>query len=378
MRTQTVWALAALCVAGCSTPTDPPTPMPTPITTSSEALAPGRQVFNRPGDLLIADQFNNRVIEVAPHSGRIVWSFGLGPDDVSEGSIIGVNDAQRVGAYTLMAGTGAPPGTEPKCPTGCVDNRVLLVDEQGNVRWQYGQFGVTGSRFDQLSSPVQATWLPEGRVLITDQGNQRVIEVDAYKNIVWQYGTTGLPGYYENQLNSPNSAELLANGHVLIADEGNGRALEVSRTQHIVKEFTAQGTASGVAFASRLGNGHTLMTDSDHDRIVEVNADDEVVWEFFTNRRRHSNENPVPTRAVRLANGSTLIADQFNHQVIEVDRDGVVVASFGTIDAPGFGAHDVRAGLNAPYDAKVVGDYTGLTPPILRHGLDVNGDEAER
>jgi hypothetical protein len=116
------------------------------------------------------------------------------------------------------------------------------------------------------------------------------------------------------------------------------------------------------------------MTDSDHNRIVEVNADDEVVWEFFTNRRRHSNENPVPTRAVRLANGSTLIADQFNHQVIEVDRDGIIVASFGNIDDPGYGEHDVRRGLNAPYDAKVVGDYTGLTPPSLHHGLVENED----
>ena len=36
----------------------------------------GSNGFNRPGDLLIADQFNNRVIEVT-HSGKIVWQFGL-------------------------------------------------------------------------------------------------------------------------------------------------------------------------------------------------------------------------------------------------------------------------------------------------------------
>lgn len=32
--------------------------------------------FNRPGDILIADQFNNRVIEARP-GGRIVWQFGF-------------------------------------------------------------------------------------------------------------------------------------------------------------------------------------------------------------------------------------------------------------------------------------------------------------
>jgi len=53
---------------------------------------------------LIADQFNNRVIEV-DHQGNVVWHFGLGPSDFSPASIIGVNDAQRVGEFTLMAGT---------------------------------------------------------------------------------------------------------------------------------------------------------------------------------------------------------------------------------------------------------------------------------
>src|SRR5713101_3286483 len=35
---------------------------------------------------LIADQFNNRVIEV-DHRGNIVWHFGLGPADFSPASI---------------------------------------------------------------------------------------------------------------------------------------------------------------------------------------------------------------------------------------------------------------------------------------------------
>jgi hypothetical protein len=63
--------------------------------------------FNDPGNILIADQFNNRVIEVKP-DGKIVWQFGLGPNDFSPQSIIGCNDAQRVGPFTLMSGTGTP------------------------------------------------------------------------------------------------------------------------------------------------------------------------------------------------------------------------------------------------------------------------------
>ena len=93
--------------------------------------------FNRPGNTLIADQFNNRVIEVDP-SGKVVWQFGRGPADFSPHSIIGVNDAQRVGPLTLMAGTSTPGGQPeaPDCtnPNGCLDNRVLLVNPAGLVR----------------------------------------------------------------------------------------------------------------------------------------------------------------------------------------------------------------------------------------------------
>lgn len=57
--------------------------------------------------------------------GNIVWHFGLGPNDFSPASIIGVNDAQRVGDLTLMSGTGTPGGQPeaPDCtnPSGCPD-----------------------------------------------------------------------------------------------------------------------------------------------------------------------------------------------------------------------------------------------------------------
>jgi hypothetical protein len=330
--------------------------------------------FNRPGNILIADQFNNRVIEADP-SGNIVWSFGLGPNDFSKKSIIGVNDAQRVGPLTLMAGTGTPPGVIPQSPDGAPDNRVILVDPGKHIVWQYGQFGVTGSDPNELSTPVQCTWLPNAHVLITDQGNNRIIEVTLSKKIVWQFpGSNSDP---DAQLNSPNSAELLENGHILIADENNMRVLEVNRADQILQTFTASGTLGTVAFASRLDNGDTLMTDAGNSRAVEVDANDNVVWEYFTNDPMGVMA-PLPTRAVRLRNGDTLISDQFNNRVIRVDHDMNIVFSYGlpldgtTLDGTGgaiagnvgYDVHTTQNGLYSPYDAKIVGDYTGLTPPF--------------
>jgi len=321
--------------------------------------------FNRPGNILISDQFNNRVIEIEK-DGHIIWQYGVGPSDLTATSPLGVNDAQRVGPLTLIAATGVPPGLEPGCDLGCPDNRVFLIDPFGDIIWQYGQFGVTGSDFNQLNTPVQATWLPNGNVPITDQGNQRIIEVDRGKDIVWQYGQTGIAGNGPNQLDSPNSAELLANGHILISDENNNRAIEVTRALDIVATFTAGGTTGAIAFASRLPNGHTLLTDAGNNRAVEVDRNDFIVWQYVTNTEPGSNPDPSPSRAIRLRDGLTIISDQFNDRVIIVDRKGKIRATYGILNTPGFDPDNAKVGLNAPYDAKVNGDYTGLTPPFFR------------
>jgi hypothetical protein len=256
----------------------------------------------------------------------------------------------------------------PQATNGAPDNRVLLVNQQGNIVWQYGQFGQSGSGSNLLNTPVQCTWLPNSHVLITDQGNGRIIEVNLTNQIVWQY-----PGSNTNaadQLSNPNSAELLDNGNILIADENNNRALEVTRADQIMKTFTAGGTVSFVAFASRLANGNTLLTDSGNARAVEVDANDKVVWQYVVNTNPPSVAAPLPTRALRLANGDTLISDQFNNRVIRVSPAGQIVTSYGLPLAGGTGignnvgydTNTTQMGLYGPYDAKIIGDYTGLTP----------------
>lgn len=223
-------------------------------------------------------------------------------------------------------------------------------------------------------SEVQNTWLPNRHILITDQANERIIEVTLAKQIVWQYGTAGVAGNGPEQLNNPNCAELLANGHILICDENNNRAIEVTRDGEIVWQYGSgdpniSDPVSGVAFASRLKNGHTLITDSNHARIVEIDTDKNVVWEYFTNSDPNSNQRggtgPLPTRALRLGNGNTLISDQYNHRVIEVNPDKEIVRSLGRINMLGYNTRSVAdGGLNSPYDAKRIGDYTGITPPF--------------
>jgi hypothetical protein len=279
--------------------------------------------FNTPGNVLISDQFNKRIVEVNQQK-QIVWSFGSNdptptgcPAKSDPRTIIGSNWAERLaGGLTVIAGTGIPGGgADPLMPNGCVDNRVIVVNQNGHVVWQYGQYGVTGSGRNELSVPVAVIQLPNGNFLITDQSNNRIIEVSLiFKRVVWSYGPTSPPG----ALNSPNSAELLPNGHILIADEGNNRVIEITRTGHIVWEWdNPLGTA--IAFASRLPNGNTLITDAGSARIIEVTHNKKIVFEYFTNTDPLSNPAPAPTNAVKLKNGDISIADQFNNRAFIID-----------------------------------------------------------
>jgi hypothetical protein len=203
-----------------------------------------------------------------------------------------------------------------------------------------------------------------------------VLLVNRAGHIVWQYGTTGVSGNGLEQLNNPNCAELLENHHILICDENNNRAIEVTRDGQIVWQYGSgdpniNDPVSGVAFASRLENGHTLITDSNHARIVEIDGGKNVVWEYFTNTDPNSNPRngtgPLPTRALRVRNGDTLISDQYNHRVIQVNHDKEIVRTFGKINSLGYNAQSVASGgLNSPYDAKRIGDYTGITPPFAK------------
>ena len=339
------------------------------VTVSASTAAPRKAAavpkgFNRVGNILLTDQFNNRVLELNPKTKRIVWRFGTGSFVAGKKTVVAPNDAERIpGGRTLIAGTGAPAGTAGYPPAGAQDNRVFIVNAQKKIVWQYGKAGVAGSGPNQLNAPVAAIYLPNGHIVITDQGNQRVIEVNKAKKIVWQYGTTGVSGAGANQLNNPNSAEVLANHRILIADESNNRVIEVTKkTKKVVWQYgspTNTAALNGAAFASRLPSGRTLITDVSNNRVIEVSKAKKIVFEYPTNKQPGSIAAPNPTRAVRLSNGVILIANQFDHQVLTVNRAKSVVWKYGKIGVAGK-AHGF---LNAPYSAYRIGDYTGMTRP---------------
>jgi hypothetical protein len=105
--------------------------------------------------------------------------------------------------------------------------------------------------------------------------------------VIWAWG----PG----KLLGPHMPTMLPNGHLLIYDNGSNRSTQVRRytriieldpvTEKIVWEYKAKPPKHFFSRARgsnvRLPNGNTLVAESDPGRFFEVTPQGEMVWEFY-------------------------------------------------------------------------------------------------
>jgi hypothetical protein len=185
-------------------------------------------------------------------SGQIVWQY--------TGEMSFPHSAERLPfGETLISDTS--------------HNRVFMVNQAGDITWTSDDWGGGSGELSDgshLRYPNDAERLENGHLLITDRNNDRVIEVDDAGQVVWSYG----------QLARPHNGERLYNGNTLIANSEKNQVIEISPGGEIVWTYGEGDALDWPRDADRLANGNTLITDSRHGRVIEVNAAGEVVWSF--------------------------------------------------------------------------------------------------
>jgi len=143
------------------------------------------------------------------------------------------------------------------------------------IRNMYAEFreGTPAGRAADWLHINSAQRLDNGNTILSLRNLDLVIEVNPEGETVWSYGAL--------ILKHQHCAWILPNGHLLVTDNGNARVIEVDRsTQQIVWEYDDGLEMVQQACAYRLPNGNTLITDSENLRIIEVTASKRLLWEL--------------------------------------------------------------------------------------------------
>ena len=206
-------------------------------------------------------------------------------------------------------------------------SRIYETDSMNQVRWQI-----------KITNPIDAQWLPGGRLLIGDSRDSLLYEMDLRGNIGWKHA--GI---------APTSLQRLPNGNTVVSTYQS--IIELTREGKIIFTFATQGhtyharklpdghyvwidacgeigevdatgkllaktkLGSGLTWGSieRLRNGRYLVALGGIGKVQEVDMTGKIYWEKTVSN---------PNRAVRLANGNTLVASHGDQAIYEFDPNG--------------------------------------------------------
>jgi hypothetical protein len=238
------------------------------------------------------------------------------------------------------------PGSDPSALPGDVliadhlNNRLLIVDPQGRVRWQFPRPGDL-SKGQTFKVPDDAFFSPDGKYIIATQEDDFVISVIdvATHKIVYRYGTPGVPGSGPNHLDNPDDAMMAPNGHIIAADIKNCRVITIAPPAHRLLHIIGQTTNACLhdppaRFGSPNGafpmtNGHYLITEINGDWANEMSTAGHVYWSA------HPPGVAYPSDSNEIYPGRYLTADYSNPgQIVEFSKHGRLLWRMGGMNQP--------------------------------------------
>ena len=285
-------------------------------------LAPGSDPSALPGDVLIADEDNRRLLLVDPY-GRIRWRFP-GPGALGRGQTFGPPDD----AFVSPDGRSIVATQE--------ENQTISVIDiaAGRVTRRYGHPGVPGSGPGYYYHPDDAMLLPGGQILVADILNCRILLLPA-RGITRQLGSTSTACSHEppRQFAQPNGAFPLTDGHYLITEILGDWVDEMSLGGHVY--WSAH--PPGVRYPSdtnEVSPGRYIVADYSYPgQVVIFTRTGRLVWRF---RPAGAAALDHPSLALPLPNGNILVNDDYNDRVIVISpKTNRIIWQYGHNRVPG-------------------------------------------
>jgi hypothetical protein len=284
-------------------------------------LAPHSHPSALPGDILIADDWNNRLLIVDPQ-GRVRWQFPR-PGDLAPGQ-----------HFMLPDDAFFSPNGKDIIATEEEYSVVSVISvARHKIIYRYGHPGVPGSSANFVSNPDDAMMMPGGDMITADIKNCRILllgpparQMDRPLRTI---GTTGVCGHAPpHEFGSPNGAFPATNGSYIFTEINNDWATQMSLNGRV----SWSTHPPGVAYPSDTNEvypGRYLTADySPRGQVVEFNSHGRRLWRFGGLNQ--------PSLALPLPNGDVLVNDDFNHRVIVIDPvTNKIVWQYGHTGRPG-------------------------------------------
>jgi hypothetical protein len=303
--------------------------------------APGSDPSALPGNLLIADKGNNRLVEVDPR-GRTVWRFPRRRDRLPAGGFTVPDDAFFSADGSRIVATQED------------DFAISVIDPRSHrIVSRYGTPGVPGAGANQLDNPDDALLYPNGSLLAADIKNCRLVEVGLGRSSPQRVlGTTGVCIHDPpHAFGSPNGAFPTSGGGTVVTEISGDWIDHLDRRGRLV----SSAHPPGFSYPSDTNEVHPgLFVSADYaspGAVETFDASGRSKWRFAptgTDALDH------PSLAMPLPNGDFVVNDDYNDRVVVIDpRRNKIVWQYGHSGVAG-----LRPGyLNTP-------DGVDLAPPF--------------
>jgi N-acetylneuraminic acid mutarotase len=303
-----------------------------------------------PGDLLIADRGNNRLLLINP-AGKILWRY---PSRPGQRRLYFDDDAFFTpGGHAIISNEE--------------DNHAIvqIAYPSGRIVWSYGHPGVPGSGPGYLNTPDDAYRLRNGLVIVSDNRNCRLLEIRG-RRVVRSIGSPASCVHDPpRSLASPNGDTPLPNGNILISEITGAYVDEITMTGRLVHSFHVP-----VAYPSDpqlTQHGNILL--ADYSRPGGVVIVDRQTGRLLWSYRPASGPGELdhPSLASMLPNGDIMVVDDYNDRIVIIDPNANrIVWQYGHTavggTAPGY--------LHVPdgFDFVPVTPAGKPNPAAIRHG----------
>ena len=291
-----------------------------------------------PGDMLIADRGNDRILLVDPRH-RVIWMY---PHNSSQTRLYFDDD-------TFFA-----PGGRSIISNQEENHEIVeLSYPGGHIIWRYGHAGVPGSGAGYLNTPDDAYRLADGTVIVADAYNCRVLEIRHHR-VVRSIGQAGHcvhdPPRY---LGAVNGDTPRPNGHILVSEINGSYIDEFTMSGRLVRVYRAP-----VAYPSDPQltlKGNILLADyaSPGGVVILSRRTGRLLWRYQPTSGPGRLDHP--SLAAMLPNGMIAVTDDYNHRIVIIDpRTRRIVWHYGHLGISGRG----RGYLNTPDGF----DFVPVTP----------------